>query len=255
MKRFKLRYGNIRLEERFDLKETIMGIGVNFQTYEELKALVLKDINNGKKGMILAVNPEKIMQSKKNPEVKQILQESAYTIPDGIGVILASKIQKGKIKKRITGVDMMEHLISLAAENGKKVGFYGGKPGIARDAAENLKEKYPSLEVSVVIDGYETDQEKIRDEIRQATPDIVFVALGSPKQEKWIREHLHILPVSIYQGVGGSFDIYSGNVKRAPEFWQKYGLEWFYRLMKQPSRIKRQLNLLWFLLQMISKGK
>lgn len=237
------------------MKETIMGVDVSTQNYEQLTVALLEDMKNKKKGYIVAVNPEKIMQSKRDAEVKQILNEAAYAIPDGIGIIIASKMQKGRIKSRVTGVDMMENIIKMAAEHGKRVGMYGGKPGIAELAAQNLKKKYPQLNVVVIIDGYQKDNNQIIQDLNLADPEILFVAMGSPRQEKWIRANIQQVNALVYQGVGGSFDVFSGTVKRAPAFFQKFGLEWFYRLVSNPKRIGRQMNLVWFLLHMIGVKK
>ena len=237
------------------MKENIMGVSVNAQNYDEMITSILSDIEQQKKGYIVAVNPEKVMQSKKDPEVKKILNEASYGIADGVGIIIASKIQKGNIKSRVTGVDMMEKLVSMAASHGKKIGMYGGKPGVAELAAEKLKAKYPSLEVCVIVDGYQKDNDVIISKINDAKPDILFVAMGSPKQEKWIRANMNQVSATIYQGVGGSFDVFSGTVKRAPAFYQKHGLEWLYRLASNPKRIGRQMNLVWFLLHMLRHKK
>lgn len=237
------------------MKENVMGVWVNKQNYDQLITSALDDIENNKKSYIVAVNPEKIMQSRKDAEVKTILNEATYAIPDGIGVLIASSIQKGGIKSRVTGVDMMERLVKMAADHNKKIGMYGGKPGIAEAAAAELQKKYAGLEVSVIIDGYQNDNEDIINKINTASPDILFVAMGSPKQEKWIRENMESVNVSIFQGVGGSFDVFSGLVKRAPALFQRSGLEWLYRLGANPKRIVRQMNLVRFLLLMLSRKK
>lgn len=236
-------------------KENILGIDVYSGNYLNLKEEVLEDIKQKKKSFIVAINPEKIMTTKKDEELKELLNKATYQIPDGMGVILASKIKKGEIKERITGIDSMMHLCEMAEKENKSVFLYGAKPNVAETASKKLIEKYPKLNIKGVIDGYEKDKQKIIDTINKVNPDILFVALGSPKQEKWIMENMDLVNVYIFQGVGGSFDVISGNVKRAPDFFQKNGLEWLYRLIKQPTRAKRQLKLIQFLMEVIFQKK
>ncbi|BDH60653.1 acetylglucosaminyldiphosphoundecaprenol acetyl-beta-D-mannosaminyltransferase [Lysinibacillus sp. PLM2] len=237
------------------MKETVLGINVNTENYDELLPMIFDRIETKEKSLIVAINPEKIIKAKNDPALKKLLNEAEFQIPDGIGVILASKIQKGQITSRVTGVDMMMRLCEEAEKRQKPIFLYGGKPGIADKAAEKLKELYPSIIISGTQDGYEKDNEKVIAKINEAKPDILFVAMGSPKQENWINVNRGQLHPTIYQGVGGSFDVLAGNVKRAPEAFQKIGMEWFYRLMKEPKRIKRQIALPLFLLEVARGSK
>lgn len=239
----------------FYMKESVLGINVNTENYEELLPMIFDRIETKEKSLIVAINPEKIIKAKNDPALKKLLNEAEFQIPDGIGVILASKIQKGQITSRVTGVDMMMRLCEEAEKRQKPIFLYGGKPGIADKAAEKLKELYPSIIISGTQDGYEKDNEKVIAKINEAKPDLLFVAMGSPKQENWINANREQLHPTIYQGVGGSFDVLAGNVKRAPEAFQKIGMEWFYRLMKEPKRIKRQIALPLFLLEVARGSK
>lgn len=238
---------------RLYMKETVLGIQVNTESYDELLPKVFDQIEKQQKSLIVAINPEKIIKAKEDPELKTLLNNAEFQIPDGIGVILASKIQKGQITSRVTGVDMMLRLCEEAAQRKKPIFLYGGKPGIADQAAKKLQELYPSIQIAGTQDGYEKDNQKVVDKINEAKPDLLFVAMGSPKQENWINANRDLLHPTIYQGVGGSFDVLAGNVKRAPEAFQKVGMEWFYRLMKEPHRIKRQIALPLFLLE-VARG-
>lgn len=237
------------------MKETVLGIQVNTEDYDELIEQIFERIERKEKSLIVAINPEKIMKAKDDPALKKLLNEAEFQIPDGIGVILASKIQKGNITKRVTGIDMMMRLCEEAAKRQKRIFLYGAKPGVAAAAAEKLKELYPGIQIAGVQHGYAKDNEKVAAKINEAKPDILFVAMGSPKQENWINANRDRLYPIIYQGVGGSFDVLAGNVKRAPEFFQKAGLEWFYRLMLEPKRIKRQMALPKFLLEVARSSK
>lgn len=235
-------------------KERVLGILVNTQNYDELMQDIFARIERREKSLVVAINPEKIMKAKHDPSLRRLLNDAEIQIPDGIGVILASKLQKGDITSRVTGVDMMLRLCEEAAKHGKSVFLYGAKPGVAEAAAAKLVELYPTITVAGTQDGYEQDEAVVVRRINEAKPDILFVAMGSPKQENWINAHRDELHPVIYQGVGGSFDVLAGNVKRAPAVFQKAGMEWFYRLMKEPTRIKRQLALPQFLLE-VAKQK
>lgn len=238
-----------------NMKETVLGIKVNTENYDELIEQIFERINTKQKSLIVAINPEKIIKAKKDPALAKLLNEAEFQIPDGIGVILASKIQKGQIRSRVTGVDLMMRICEEAAKRQKSIFLYGGKPGIAATAAEKLKQLYPGIQIAGVQHGYEKDNEKVVEKINNAKPDILFVAMGSPKQENWINANRDRLYPTIYQGVGGSFDVLAGNVKRAPVAFQKLGLEWFYRLLKEPKRIKRQIKLPLFLIEVARSTK
>ena len=228
-------------------KEKILGIDCLACTYDELRNHVDEDIKNNKKSLIIAINPEKIMKARKDDKLKDILNNATYQIPDGIGVIIASKIRGGEIRNRITGIDSMEMLLSLASEKNYKVFMYGAKEETIKAAKAKIIEKYKNINIVGTINGYEKDNNKIIEKIKKSKADILFVALGSPKQEEWIYANIDKVDVKIFQGVGGSFDVISGNIKRAPKWMQKIGLEWFYRLLKEPKRIFRQLKLFKFL--------
>lgn len=233
------------------MKEQILGVNVNMQSEEELMTMINEDIQNGRKSRIVAINPEKVMMASKNSELMGLLNESTYQIPDGVGISVASRLRGGKIRGRVTGIGMMDALLKLANEHGYRIFMYGAKKETVELAASSIQEKYPNLVIAGLLDGYEQDADKIARRINAAKPHILFVALGSPKQELFIRENMERLDVNIFQGVGGSFDVYSGTVKRAPEIFLKTGTEWLYRLASQPSRIKRQMALPHFLYKAI----
>jgi len=228
-------------------KENILGVDVCVTNYESLKRRLIKDIEERRKSFLVAINPEKILKAMNDDRLNNLLNSATYQIPDGIGVIMASKVKKGNIKSRVTGIDCMNMICSFANDIGTKVFLYGAKPGIADKAAEVLKDKYPQLNIVGKIDGYEKDQFKIIDSINKSGAEVLFVALGSPNQEYWITNNMDKVNVNIFQGVGGSFDVISGNLKRAPKWMQDSGLEWLYRLIKEPTRVTRQFKLLNFL--------
>lgn len=229
------------------MKEDILGVQVCSLNYDELINEIAKDIEAKRKSFIVAINPEKIFMSLKDEKLKNLLNSATYQIPDGTGILIASKLNSGKITSRVTGIDLMKKLCEFANKEGKKIFLYGGKPGVAESASVQLKKEYPNLNIVGTLDGYQKDSNLVIEEINKKKPDILFVALGSPKQERWITENMDKVDAHIFQGVGGSFDVISGNVKRAPVAFQKLGLEWLHRLILQPWRYKRILNVFKFL--------
>lgn len=232
-------------------KETYFGIGVSPLSYEDILTDIDIRMQQNLKSTIIAVNPEKVMAAEKNEQLRDLINNSTYGIPDGVGILLASKLKKGNITSRVTGVDMMDRLLQSAAEKGYRVFMYGAKEEVVAKAKANIEAKYPKIIISGYENGYVQDPAVVVKKINDAQADILFVAMGSPKQELWIREHMNEVSAKVFQGVGGSFDVFAGHVKRAPEFYRKLGLEWLYRLMKEPSRFKRQLALPKFLIKVI----
>ncbi|WP_100401510.1 WecB/TagA/CpsF family glycosyltransferase [Bacillus sp. FJAT-42315] len=233
-------------------KEQYLGVSVSPYTYDEIIDDIKIRMADDLQSTVIAVNPEKVITAGRDPLVKELINDSTYQIPDGIGMIIASKLKNGDIRERVTGVDMMGRLLQFAAQEGHGVFFYGAKEEVVRTAKEKLEASIPNLHVAGYENGYVQDQEALVQKINESKAGLLFVALGSPRQELWIRESMPKLPnVKVFQGVGGSFDVYSGKVKRAPAFYRKFGLEWLYRLMKEPKRIKRQLALPKFLLKIL----
>ena len=198
-------------------------------------------------------NPEIVMLAQKDRELFDILNNADLVLADGIGLIIASRLKGLRLRHRVTGVDTMDKLLKYCAENRKSFFMFGGKPGIAETACENIREKYGDMEVSGYHHGYfdEKDETGIIDKINDSKPDILFVCLGAPKQEKWINKNKDKLNCKLAMGVGGSVDVYAGVAKRAPEAFRKLGLEWLYRLLKEPWRFKRMLVLPKFLIKFI----
>lgn len=234
------------------MKESYLGVQVSPLTYEGIVTEIKSRMTQGLQSTIIAVNPEKVMTAQKNPQVKELINNSTFQIADGVGILLASKLKKGNIKSRVTGVDMMARLLKFAAEDNHPIYLYGAKREVVERAAENIKRDNPSIEIAGMTDGYEQDEHALIGRIHDSGAKIIFVALGSPKQELWIQRNITKLSnVFVFQGVGGSFDVFSGTVKRAPAFFRKTGTEWLYRLLSNPTRLKRQLNLPRFLFSIL----
>ncbi len=242
-------------------KINILGIGVDNLTSEEVVKNIKIFLKENKPKIIYTPNTEMIMMAQKDKELIKIINSADLVIPDGIGLIYASKIKKNPLKERVTGFDTSLKMLEVANEEKLKVFLLGGKEGVAKAAAEKIKERYPHLYISGYNNGYfkgahtgfpgnDEELEVIR-KINDSEPDILFVGLGIPKQEKWINLYKDKLKCKVIIGNGGTMDIIAGNLKRAPEVFQRLGLEWFYRLIKEPSRIKRQIVLPQFILKVI----
>lgn len=238
-------------------KVDILGVLIDSVTMEEAVARAVSCIESEKTGVVYTPNSEIVLQAYKNPEFCEILNSADLIVPDGIGVVHASKIVRAPLPERVAGFDLSCRLLEKAAEKSYSIYFFGGKPGIAEKAIENLKTKHPGLCVAGANDGYfDAEKEKlIIEDIQAKKPDILFVCLGAPKQENWIYRHKDALGAGVILGVGGSLDVWAGTVERAPLAYQKAGLEWLYRLMKQPSRFFRMMALPRFALTVLFKGK
>lgn len=185
-------------------------------------------------GQVVTVNPEMIS----NPELKDIINSSELVIPDGIGVEIGLRIL-GYDVKRIAGINFAKKILEICASEQKTVALVGAKPEVLEKTIENLKNEIPGLNIVYFHDGYYADEKEIKDELIKHQPRLILCALGSPKQEFFIYELKKLLPNSLLIGVGGSFDVWGGFVERAPKIWQDFGLEWLYRTIKEPKRLKR----------------
>jgi len=210
---------------------------------------------------IYTPNTEIVMACKEDEKLREIVNSGDLIIPDGIGLIHASNIKNKPLKERVTGFDLSIKILEIANREGYSLYLLGGKDGVAKEAGKNIEKNYPNINIVGYHHGYfkgshigdkdHPEEVAIIDEIVKKKPDIIFVGLGFPKQEIWIEENKDRLPSKVIIGNGGTMDILSGNTKRAPEIFQRLGLEWLYRLIKEPSRIKRQLVLPKFMLQVL----
>ena len=189
-------------------------------------------------GQVVTINPEMISAAHSNSEFANIIDNADLIVPDGIGVELGLKIL-GHNVRRIAGIELGKELIIKFSKAGKKIAMVGAKPTIVDGAIENLKNEIPELNIVYSHDGYFKNDEEILNEIAKTQPDLVLVALGSPKQEFFIHSLKDRLPNATMIGLGGSFDVWAGVVERAPKIYQKLGLEWLYRTLKEPKRFKR----------------
>lgn len=206
-------------------------LGYEINTYNFEDAVEFAKTSSGQ---VVTINPE--MMS--NPDMIEIVNSSTLVIPDGIGVEIGLKIC-GHNVKRIPGIQFAHRMIEECTKDNKPVALIGAKPEIIEKAASNLKEEFENLNLVYIQDGYFKDDERVIRELQSSNPRLVLCALGSPKQDLFIQEAKKLLPETLFIGVGGSFDVWSGVVQRAPEIYQKLGLEWLYRTVKEPQRFKR----------------
>ena len=231
----------------------VLGIPVDAVTMAEAVEKVGRFIEKGGKHVIFTPNAEIIMQAQRDPELKDILKNADMLTADGAGVVLASGMLGNRLPEKVSGVDLVQEIFRTFASKGLRCFLFGARPGVAEEAAVNIIKDNPGIVVAGCRNGYFSDEEcdEIIAEINKSAPDILLVALGAPKQEKWISKHLDKLDVKVCIGVGGTLDVLSGKVRLAPEFFRKSGLEWFYRLCREPRRAKRKLDLPRFMLRVI----
>ena len=233
----------------------ILGVNIDNITEEEAaeKTKELIEKSNKSCKLIVAPNVEFIMQAQKDKEFFDILQTAELATPDSVGVILAGKLQKKPFKQRIPGQAYFRKILETAEKEGWTVYLLGGKGDIPQRAKQNVEKLYPKLKIVGYHEGYfeEDTEEVVIEEINKLKPNILFVALGAPRQEKWIAKHRKELKVDVAAGQGGTFDYEAGNIKRAPKWIQKIGMEWLWRLILQPSRIKRMIVLPVYLFKII----
>lgn len=202
---------------------------------------------------IVTANPEIIMLTKEQAHYKDAVLQADYVLPDGIGVMIGAKILGAPLPEKIPGYELVHELLSLSSQEGYSVFFYGAKEGIAEKAAHNAQMLYNGLQVAGVLDGYQFHGTDAAEHIEKTQPQIIFVAMGAPRQEQWIAAYKTRFPNAVLIGVGGSFDVLSGAVKRAPKFWTSNNLEWLYRLITQPTRAKRMLKIPMFLVAVVKE--
>lgn len=195
--------------------------------------------------MIATANAEMIMRATKDQELKEILNKVNLVIPDGAGTVWASNYLGVHMPERVAGFDLVQNLLQLAPSKGWRVFFFGSAPGVAEKAKLKAQQDYPGIEIVGVRNGFFTaaDDKTIVAEINAAKPDLLLVALGVPKQEKWLYKHLSELDCALSIGVGGTLDVMAGVMKRAPLWMQKAKLEWLFRGMMQPKRAGRLMAL------------
>ncbi len=229
------------------MRTDVLGVAFDDVTLDEAVDRALAMLEEDGPHMVATPNPEIVQRAQKDREFAGILAQADLVIPDGVGVVYAAKILGRPLKGRVPGIDFASALMGRMAGTGRRLYLLGAAPGVAEQAAVNLRAKYPGLVVCGAHDGFFQDDASPAAAIKAARADVVFVCLGFPKQEKWIAAHGRAAGARLYVGLGGSLDVFAGRVERAPESFQRLGLEWLHRLMKEPSRIGRMAKLPLFL--------
>jgi N-acetylglucosaminyldiphosphoundecaprenol N-acetyl-beta-D-mannosaminyltransferase len=227
-------------------KTTILNMNFDAVTLDQLMSQILLYTDKQEKCFIVTANPEIVVHAIENSCYKHSIHKANYVVADGIGIVMASKLLNDPLPERVAGFDTMMKLLCVANENKQSVYFYGAKPDVMEKFKNTIQVEYPNISIVGYSHGYMKDTSTIVEEIKNAQPDYVFVALGMPKQEEWIANNIDNFNKGVFIGVGGSFDVLAGEVKRAPDIWIKYHLEWLYRVIQEPIRFKRLFKLVKF---------
>lgn len=235
----------------------IFGVRFDSVTLEDAFKLFVTFLKRERTAAVFTPNPEIVLMAQENPELMEALLAAELVIPDGIGIIYASKIHRLGLKERVPGIDLMAKMLRFLNTTKGSMYILGGKPMVAEVAAGRIQEVYPYIQIKGLHDGYFDAEEEMRilDEINELKPDVLFVALGCPRQELWIHKHKRLLNCKVAMGVGGAVDVWAGHAKRAPLWMQKTGLEWFYRLIQEPTRIGRMMKLPLFMIKVLTTRK
>lgn len=225
-----------------DNRITLMGCRVDNLTMEETLGKVEGFIQSGLPHQHVVVNVDKLVKASRDPELRQIINECALINVDGMPVVWASRLLGKPLKERVAGVDLFEALMRRAGEKGWRVFLLGAREEVVSKVAETYSGRYPGLVLAGYRNGYWKDEEEeaVAEQIRASQADLLFVAISSPKKEQFLGKYQANMRIPFAMGVGGTFDVAIGKVKRAPLWMQKSGLEWFYRFLQEPRRMFRR---------------
>jgi len=232
-----------------------LGVRVHNASSAEALQILESFIQERRPHQVVTVNPEFVMEARRLPEFRDALAGAGLSLPDGVGLLVAARIQGARLKERVTGVDTVSRVAALAARKGYNLFLLGAAPGVAEETAKRLTAANPGLRIVGTYAGSPApeDEADIIARVTGANPDVLFVAYGAPKQDLWIARNLARLNVPVVMGIGGALDFISGRTRRAPEWMQQAGLEWLHRLICEPWRWRRMLALPRFLLQVIAE--
>ncbi len=227
------------------MRVEILGAGVDALTMEEAVERVANFVAAGGVHRVMTLNPELLYRAQFDRRLLEIIRRADLVTADGVGIVWAAAVAKRPVPERVTGIDLLLRLADKAAALGWRVFLLGAAPGVAEEAARVLCRRYPGLVIAGTHHGYfpERDSPAVAEAVRRARTDLLFVALGAPRQELWLEEYLQAAGAAVGMGVGGSFDVLAGRARRAPAWVRRLCLEWLYRLVREPSRWRRQLVL------------
>ena len=226
-------------------RTVVLGTEIDAVSLEEAVDRAVTIMASRKGAYAVTPNSEMLLQARKDPVLAAALRRAALSLPDGVGVLLVSRILGCPIRERVCGIDFAWRLFDVMESEGKSVFLLGAKEGIADRAAERLQRNYPRLQIAGTHSGYfePWEEQALLKQINAVSPDLLLVCLGSPKQELWMERVSSQLQVGLMAGLGGTLDVLAGTVRRAPESWQKCGMEWLFRLLCQPRRIFRVMRI------------
>lgn len=235
----------------------ILGVGVDPLTMDEALARIEAFVEEKTPHIVVTADAAGIVQSKDDPELRGIYESADLVTPDSVGVLWAAKRQGRPLPERVSGVDLVDRICDLSARKGYRLFFLGAAPGVAELAAEKIRLRHPGCNIVGTRNGFfPADSDAIvAQEVAEAKPDFLFVAMGIPRQEKFIKATMDIIEAPVSMGVGGSFDVFSGRAKRAPKLMQKLKLEWLWRLILNPRKIAKAKNLPKFVRLVLREGK
>ena len=238
------------------MRINVLGVGFDNLTMAEAADAGMALLAQEGARYVVTPNPEIVEVCREDPAAMEAVNGAALVLPDGIGVVKGAAILGTPLKGRVPGIEFAAALMERMAQSGHSLYLLGAKPGVAELAAQRLEEQYPGLRIAGTHDGYFQEDAPVVEAIAASGADCVFVCLGAPKQEFWMRKNGAATGAKLLCGLGGSLDVFAGTVERAPKFWRDHGLEWFYRLCKQPSRLGRMMKLPLFLVHVYQeKGK
>ena len=226
----------------------VLGVGFDNLTMDEAVAAGMGLLHQEGSHYVVTPNPEIVEVCRENPAAMEAVNGADLVLPDGIGVVKGAAMLGTPLKEKTPGIEFAAGIMEKMAEEGMSLYLLGAKPSVAEQAAEKLAARYPGLKIAGTHDGYFQEDGPVVRAIADSHADAVFVCLGAPKQELWMRKNGAATGARLLCGLGGSLDVFAGVVERAPEFWSKHGLEWFYRLCKEPRRIGRMMKLPLFLI-------
>lgn len=226
----------------------VCGVGIDNVTMDEAVARAMELLRGSETAYAVTPNAEIVWEAMHDPALRDLINEAALVLPDGAGVVLGARILGTPLKEKVAGIDFAGRLMAAMAQSGHKLYLLGSKPGVAEEAARRCVEKYPGLQICGTADGYFQDEGPVVEAINASGADAVFVCLGAPKQERFMKAHQQELHARFLIGLGGSLDGFAGNVKRAPKWMIRCNLEWLYRLVKEPRRLGRMMRLPKFIL-------
>ena len=233
----------------------VLGVSFDDLTMDEAVEIALGFMQERRACYACTPNPEIVMAAKGDAALRAALSGAELVLADGVGITKAAAMLGTPLKSRVPGIDFASNVISRLAEGGGSVYLLGAKPLVAEAAAEKLTQTYPGIVIAGTNDGYFTDDAPVIEKINAASPDFLMVCLGSPKQELWMYANAGRLSCGLMAGLGGSLDVLAGNVQRAPETWRRLGLEWLYRVIKEPKRLGRVMKLPAFVLEAAAEGR